>query len=369
MKKLFCAAFAAACLASQVQAADFPVSVTGRVYIDTNSNCRIDSGDALVDGVSIALQNASGGVVDVSKTGEFVGLPGLYSFPSNTARFASPNAGQNYSLQLLLPSGFRSSAAVPGPYAVPRNSYTLKFNISPTDPMVLNPGPGGATFGSYDFLIRQTSTFETFDQDDWGKACGGKARRDEGFGERCWRVSPSIVDAHDDDERGDEHEDFSHKFSRAVCTLLKRNFAAIYPQGLVVGGDPLDGWFSLTLTSSNAVADFLPQNGPAVPLTMSYSNPVAHNFGLLAGETVTLQLNVDFSDRGVTTGLFGSLHLSSGPLSGYSVRDVLALANLVLGGNPFVMPAGVTPSSLAAVLHNINANFDGGRSNRRFLRL
>lgn len=50
------------------------------------------------------------------------------------------------------------------------------------------------------------------------------------------------------------------------------------------------------------------------------------------------------------------------PLKGYTVAQVLALANQVLGGNVGALPAGLTVSGLNDVVDNINQSFDNGSS-------
>ena len=323
------AAFAALC--GVAQAVEYPVSVTGRVYLDTNCNGRIDSNDKLLDGVSISLQSNSGQVLGIAQTGEF-GLPGVYAFPSDLAPI-SPMSGTQYVLQLLLPSGFVGRQARAGQYAVVRNSYTQVFAL---------PSGSQGTFGSYDFLITQYSSFAGFDQDDWGASFSGHCYAYRGCGSWCHRCTPSWFG-------------FYHwrSYEQGVAALLNQNFTSVYGSGgIVVGGDN-----TLTLTSPAAVARFLPQAPPPVTLTSSLINPTSPA-GSLAGELVALKLNVDFSDAGITTGLFGSLKVTSGPLAGYKVRDVLAIANLVYGGNLFALPAGVTVGSLTSTMACINGNFD-----------
>ncbi len=88
---------------------------------------------------------------------------------------------------------------------------------------------------------------------------------------------------------------------------------------------------------------------------------------MLAGQVLALQLNVDFSDAGITRqGLPGKI-LVSGPLAGYAVGEVLSLANQVLGGNTAALPAALTVSGLNDILDAINSNYDSGTNDGGYL--
>ena len=54
---------------------------------------------------------------------------------------------------------------------------------------------------------------------------------------------------------------------------------------------------------------------------------------MFAGQTLALKLNVDFSAAGKLPLGLGALKVASGPLAGYTVDQVLALCNTVIGGN------------------------------------
>ena len=73
-----------------------------------------------------------------------------------------------------------------------------------------------------------------------------------------------------------------------------------------------------------------------------------------------LALSVDFSNAGVTGTGLAFLHVQSGPAEGYTVAQVLALANQVLGCG--ALSAGLTVSGLNDVVDNINQSFDNGSS-------
>lgn len=292
-------------------AVEHPVSVLGRVYIDVNCNGCIDSDDVLVNGVNIQLQKANGEVVGVAQTGEF-GLPGVYAFPSDLAPI-SPQTGSTYSLSVLYPNGYYPRNARPGPYSQKINNGTLRFNL---------PTSFENTASSYDFLLKRNGCFFTENQCGWGSSWHW-----------CW------------------HNDF-----------LTSYFCDVYgSDGVTIGGDK-----SLTFTSAYAIKRFLPQSGSARVLSGSAVNP-SNSRGDFAGNVLALQLSVDFSDKGVTTAFLGEQRIRYGAMRDSSVREVLAIANQVLGGNLGALPEGVSLSKLNQIVEKILENYDGGREDHGYL--
>jgi uncharacterized repeat protein (TIGR01451 family) len=145
--------------------------------------------------------------------------------------------------------------------------------------------------------------------------------------------------------------------------LLVANFGAVYPSGVLIGGG-----YTLRFSSAAAVAAFLPAGGPASSLLANGVNATNSGAGVFAGQVLALQLSVDFSRAGVDKRGLDSLILVSGPLSGYTVGQVLALANAVLGGNTAVLPVGMKISDLNNVVDQLNQNFDGGTTNKNYVR-
>jgi hypothetical protein len=139
--------------------------------------------------------------------------------------------------------------------------------------------------------------------------------------------------------------------------ILLANFTKVYPAGYVRIG----GGYTLTFTSQQAIDNFLPAGGKPGALTMSAANPFSSDAGVFAGQVLALQLNVDFSAAGVFQTGFGGLHLQSSPLAGWTVSQVLAAANLALGGGP--LPAGITSiSQLNDIVDQLNQSFDSGQN-------
>ena len=141
-----------------------------------------------------------------------------------------------------------------------------------------------------------------------------------------------------------------------------KNFAAAFPNGLVAGCST----YELTLTSAQAVCDFLPCGGSAAALTASYTNPTTLK-NVLAGQLVALTLSVGFDkwDPAFAASPFhlGNLTVVSGPFQGMTVNAVLAEANNALGG----CQSNFSISDLNSILSAINENFDNGNTNNNVL--
>lgn len=138
-------------------------------------------------------------------------------------------------------------------------------------------------------------------------------------------------------------------------------FDLVFPSGLTVGGN-----YTLTLTSAQAVEEFLPQGSTPTALTQDYTNPGSGNITVFAGQVVALALNVYFHDAGylgTNPTPLGDLVVDNGPLEGLTVYDLLNYANIALGGGS--TPYSITDLSSAA--DKVNNNFDDGTSNKGFL--
>lgn len=146
--------------------------------------------------------------------------------------------------------------------------------------------------------------------------------------------------------------------------LLKDNFARVYPAGFVMIGSATAKY--LKFTSAGAISKFLPEGGPSKVLSASAVDPKDCSCGTIGGQLLALQLNVDFSQAGITQPGLGALKVKSGKLAGYTVNQVLALANAVVGGTG-ALPAGVSISDLNHVMDAINRNFDDGKKDNGYL--
>jgi hypothetical protein len=141
--------------------------------------------------------------------------------------------------------------------------------------------------------------------------------------------------------------------------ILAANFGTVFPSGVTIG---CSGGFTLKFTSADAIQNFLPQGGKPGALTASDTNPTARtDAGVFAGQVLALELNVSFSGP-VFPGGLGNFHLTSGPLAGFTVNQVLTLANNVLGGciseSSLQSTLGISISDLNGVVDGINGLFD-----------
>jgi hypothetical protein len=144
--------------------------------------------------------------------------------------------------------------------------------------------------------------------------------------------------------------------------LLESKFAQVFTSGYVQVG----GTFTLKFTSAANVRAFLPAGGKAKKLTASDTNPTTSKAGVFAGQVLALQISVSFSNAGVTRYGLASLKVQSGKLAGYTVAQVLALANSVLGGG--ALPSGLTLTELNDIVDKINNNFVDGTTDLGYLR-
>jgi hypothetical protein len=152
--------------------------------------------------------------------------------------------------------------------------------------------------------------------------------------------------------------------------ILQNNFATVYPSGLTIGGG-----YTAHFSSAAAVIAFLPSTATPSVLTANLNNPTSTPAGVFAGQVLALEINVDFSNAGVTgfnpnlgnlivpTGIYSP----SGAFAGWTVNQILAVANLVLGGHTASLPAGISISDLNGVVDGINNSFDNGTCSTGYL--
>ena len=145
------------------------------------------------------------------------------------------------------------------------------------------------------------------------------------------------------------------------------NYDAVYAAtfGVVEAGLPGAAGFSMSFTSPNAVIEYLPAIGLSGPLTSDLLDPISSPSGDFGGDSLALQLNVDFSDSGVTLGASGA-PLGDLTLCGFAtpfpdlnemtVRQFLAIASTLLGGGS----AGFTIDELERIANQLNVSFGGG---------
>lgn len=121
--------------------------------------------------------------------------------------------------------------------------------------------------------------------------------------------------------------------------LLIASFDTVYPGGIEVGIAGTSG-FSMRFFDPLAVLGYLPAVGTPAALSADLIDPMSSSSGEFGGNVLSLALDIGFSDAnllGGTSGLaFGDLlvcDLTATPgLDGMTVRQVLAVANTLLGG-------------------------------------
>lgn len=139
------------------------------------------------------------------------------------------------------------------------------------------------------------------------------------------------------------------------------NFDDAFPNGLSIGCD-----YTLTLTSSAAVQDFLPSGSTASALTENLIDPTSYS-NVLAGQIVALRLSIGFdeydADFSESTGNLGDMIISSGTFMDWSVYSILQEANDFIGA----CSSNYTASELNDVLSSINENYVDGTMDNGFL--
>ena len=143
--------------------------------------------------------------------------------------------------------------------------------------------------------------------------------------------------------------------------LRDAHFSDVFPTGLVVG-DP--NHFTMTFTSAQAVASFLPAGGNSQILNQNLTNPPnASQTGNWAGQIVAAMMNVEFNDAGYLgngVNKLKDLVFLAGPFQGMSVANFLNVANTAIGGGG---TGGFTINEIAYAAEQINTNFENGDLN------
>jgi hypothetical protein len=167
----------------------------------------------------------------------------------------------------------------------------------------------------------------------------------------CWRDGDVITL----DQQG------WHGELNLVSSGLDFLYASMF--GELAVGLPSPG-FSMGFDTGAAVITYLPARGTPGPLDANLSDPTTTASGVFGGDVVALQLNVDFTDAMLVKGssgiVFGDLRVCGlntlTSLNGMKVRDVLSIANTLLGGGS----ASFSIADFDPVLEQLNQSFDFG---------
>ena len=142
------------------------------------------------------------------------------------------------------------------------------------------------------------------------------------------------------------------------------HFVSAFPNGVTIGA----GSRFIKLTTAKAVDDFLPSG--TTPRTLDNGtliNPGDKYKNVLAGQVVALTLSLGFDQAdanfSAASGWLGDLVVVSGAFSGWSVSQILAEANNILGG----LSSNYTASQINDIVDAINNNYDEGKKNNGLL--
>jgi uncharacterized repeat protein (TIGR01451 family) len=144
-------------------------------------------------------------------------------------------------------------------------------------------------------------------------------------------------------------------------TILSGYFSTVYPAGFVEIGIPGSAGFSAKFTGVAAARAYLASVGTPGVFTADLVNPIAASAGGFGAQVLALQFNVDFGDAGAAAGIVGSLGNmifsdNTSALNGRSVRQILGMANIMLGGGAI---SGLSIAEANTLLVNLNRAFDG----------
>ena len=137
--------------------------------------------------------------------------------------------------------------------------------------------------------------------------------------------------------------------------------ASLFVNGVLIGMQNAD---YAKFTTVKAATAFLPTMGMPAALQGKYVDPLTTSAGVLAGQTLTLQLNVLTSNQACGYTL-GDLLVAEGACKGKSVNEVLDLADQALAG----ANVGLSYSDVNKCVEKINLNFDDGKVNNNYLTL
>jgi hypothetical protein len=150
--------------------------------------------------------------------------------------------------------------------------------------------------------------------------------------------------------------DFDKYATGAPATLLVNNFATYFPgpTGLLIGTQPS---FYANWTILTALRSFLANAGAIGPLTANTTNALSTSGGQLATQTATLTINLTLSPLYPDPGIGNLILTGTGTvLDGYTVSQILSVANTALGGGG--LPTGFTFGTLTHLLASLNTSWE-----------
>jgi hypothetical protein len=151
-----------------------------------------------------------------------------------------------------------------------------------------------------------------------------------------------------------------------AALLLVHKYDTVYASsfGIVTVGST--SGFTMRFSDASSVLAYMPAIGPFGPLNGNVLDPITPASGGFGGEVMGLELNVDFTDAGVLTGVSGihfrdlilaNLTGSLSVLNGLTVRQILGDVNTLLGGGSSI----ITIADLGSTVGDLNASFSIGQ--------
>ena len=164
---------------------------------------------------------------------------------------------------------------------------------------------------------------------------------------------------------------FGDDASSPASDYLDANFASVFPNGVSAG---CEGGEKLVFSSAEAVDYYLPCTGSAQDLVLTHSgtnpteaaeDPTCWNNAFVT-HLIVAKLNVGFDAADPTYSTsdvpMSQLIRNSGALSGYTMAEIIAFGDEVIGG----CSSDFTPNQLRKALRDLNQNFENAGDLGRF---
>jgi len=150
--------------------------------------------------------------------------------------------------------------------------------------------------------------------------------------------------------------------SSEAGAYMTSNFSLAFPSHLVLGCTK-----TLTLTTSSAICNFLPTEGPERKLIANVVNPTDAFHNSLASELTALALNIGFDNYDAaympSTIHLQDLYIASGPFTGWTVLQLYNQAISILGG----CSTAYSPADIEDAVEQVSWNYQDGTVDLGFL--
>jgi len=214
-----------------------------------------------------------------------------------------------------------------------------------------------ATKLDFSISMLRSDGFRTQTQGGWGnKGCNDKTHGNKSCG---------------GNNHGNNHGDNAGTGNNETCgdnagSYRDANFDDAFAGGLTIGNEA-SGYYA-HFSSSQAIENFLPAGKTPGHFSQSHEDPTETEAGVLAGQVLSLALNVGFDnfdpDFGVNEDALSDFHASELGTScekmtlnsDMTVGEILAEANLVLSGQS----SEFSPAEMNDCVTEINERFDNG---------